>query len=118
MAQLAPTSLPFELADGRTVRLALSMGGLYRLKQRNKGLYSRVNKILFHGSDDVLECESVLYAAYLGGKNAEELTEDEFMELLPDLTTCIETSYELMAPKKMTASADRLNSAQSENAAE
>lgn len=99
------TITEIELRDGRKVELTLSFGLLYRLRGKRKNDYDKYSKIVMNGVDEMLDYPQALYAAYLCGciKNdtAEQLTEEEFYDLLPfDMDKIVNTYVELYSSGK------------------
>lgn len=91
-----PNEIDYEMADGTTVKLSLSMMQLYLLKSRDKKAYESLSGLLTRGPSEVLELGEMLYGAYLcanlSGENNYTLL--EFLERMnPSLeinSACIE----------------------------
>ena len=88
------------LNDGRKVELTLTFALLYKLRGKRKKDYEKYSEIVMNGVDEMLDYPRALYAAYLCGciKNEidEQLTEEEFYELLPfDMGEVVNTYLEL-----------------------
>ena len=75
------TVIDFEFFDGTTAKLTLTFYALYQLKNKNRGLYTRYNKIMTKGMDDEFDMITVLYTAYTCANlnETEIMTEEEFM---------------------------------------
>ena len=107
------TFVDFELETGEVVKLTLSFYALLQLKNANKDVYARYNKIMTKGPQDELESITLLYAAYLCGLLLSEciddaMDEEEFIcSLTPDREYIMETIQLLINPKKARASASR-----------
>lgn len=93
------------LTDGRKVELTLNFARLLKVKNFNKGLYEDFMRVLKQDKDfDIIfDSIKILYVAYLCA-NANDLenviSEEEFMELVPDITTINIIATELVVPKK------------------
>lgn len=94
------TNIDFELADGTIVPMTLTFYAIYQLKNKNKPLYDRYNKISTKGAQDELDMVTVLYAAYCCA-NSEPMNEEDFiMALGCDRKAVGEAIQKLTQPKK------------------
>lgn len=79
------TTIEFKFFDGTTVEMTLFFYALYQLKNKNKPLYDRYNKIMTNqakGIYDELEMITLLYVAYICANFDSEaplMTEEEFI---------------------------------------
>lgn len=76
------TTTTFTFQDGTTCEMTLYFYALYKLRNKNKGLYDKYNRITASnskGNYDELEQLSVLYIAYLCTDPAEPMTEEDFI---------------------------------------
>lgn len=82
MAEMKNTFYDFTFEDGGSVKMTLAFYHLYQLKNINKGLYERYNKIMTTGAKEEIEMITVLYAAYVCANITDVgncMSEDEFM---------------------------------------
>ena len=105
------TTIDFEFYDGSTAKLTLFFYALYQLKEKNKSLYERCNRIMTKGTEDVLEMITMLYTAYCAA-NIDDyenlMSEEEFMfKCGSDIKAVAEAVKQLMSPKKQKASGNR-----------
>lgn len=80
------TTYDFELADGQIVKLTLAFYHLYQLKNKNRGLYDRYNKIMTSmnkNNTDILDMVTIVYVGYVcANMDAENLlSEEDFLML-------------------------------------
>lgn len=107
------TYVDIELETGETVKATLAYIHLLHLKNHNKEIYDRYNRIMTKGPQDELEIVSVIYTAYLCAMIAnddieEAMTEEEFMSVMsPDREYAGQLLSQLYTPKKAKASAGR-----------
>lgn len=99
------TECDFELADGQVVKLTLTFYKLLQLKNKDKKLYDRYNKITTEMQKNFEEVNIVicLYVAYVCANMGEDdlLTEDEFIMLCgSDRVAASEAYAQLTNPKK------------------
>ena len=98
------TMREFRFADGTETKLTLNFYLVYQLKEKNKALYERYNKIVLGGIKDMMDCVTILYTAYCCAmiQNEEEpISEEEFMmKCGADIENVMKTSGELIQPKK------------------
>lgn len=80
------THYDYTMADGTTVPMTLTFYALYQLKNKNKDLYERYNKVLASQANknyiyDELDNMTILYTAYCcANQNSENLmNEEEFL---------------------------------------
>lgn len=97
------------LRNGEQVPMTLNMYALYQLKQRKKGLYTRINHILMKGAEDVIDNATVLYCGYLCA-NLETLdqcmSEEAFLRQLPEsLMAVIRAASQLLGVQNPPGSA-------------
>ena len=80
------TFLEMELTNGTKVKLTLTYGILYQLRQKKPEFYEKYNKIAMDGMKDEFDFITYLYAAYLCA-NIDRLdtcmTEEEFIRMAP-----------------------------------
>ncbi|RDU22210.1 hypothetical protein [Anaerosacchariphilus polymeriproducens] len=104
MQKFKNTVIEFELTDESKVTLSLAFILLLKLKNENKGMYEKFNKIIMNGPKDLFDNITILYTAYLCAnlEHADKcLTEMQFIESIPDNMNYInEMVQELVAPKK------------------
>lgn len=94
------TVIEFELWDGTVVPMTLTFYAVYQLKNKNKPLYDRYNKVMTKGAQDELDMVTVLYTAYCCA-NSEPMSEEEFMMALgSDRKSVAEAIQKLTQPKK------------------
>lgn len=94
------TAIDFELENGAIVPMTLTFYAIYQLKNKNKPLYDRYNKVMTKGAQDELDMVTVLYTAYCCA-NAEPMSEEEFMmNLGSDRKAVAEAIQKLTQPKK------------------
>jgi hypothetical protein len=104
------TTIEFEFCDGTTAKMTLFFYALYQLKNKNKALYDRYNKVMTNqakGIYDELEMITLLYVAYVCANLDEEnlMSEEEFiMKCGADRKAVAEAAQELTSPKKAKAS--------------
>lgn len=107
------TYVDIELETGETVKATLAYIHLLHLKNHNKEIYDRYNRIMTKGPQDELEIITVIYAAYLcacvaNDEIEEAMTEEEFLSVMsPDREYAGQILTQLYNPKKAKASADR-----------
>jgi len=81
------TYIEIECKDGNRIKLTLAFYRMYQLKNKNKQIYEKCNKILTKGSEDILDNIQILYAAYLCA-NIETMDKcmayEEFLQNIPD----------------------------------
>lgn len=112
---LKPATTGIIMADGSALTLCLSFQALYRLKNVRPKEYKQVNKILLHGSDDVMDYLTLAYCGYLcanldsldGDEAKSVLTWGQFLELAPEIHEVTQAANVLLNPKKKAASATR-----------
>lgn len=77
------TNYIFTFCDGTTAKLTLTFYALYQLREKNRSLYERYNKIIAKSTSDILEMITILYTAYVCANLDEEniLNEMDFMML-------------------------------------
>ena len=85
-AKMLNTYYEFELANGSKVKLTLNFYYLYQLRNKDKGLYERYNRILTNQSKkdyiyDEIDNMEILYTAYCCANldNENMLSEEEFL---------------------------------------
>lgn len=99
------TEYDFPLADGTTVKTTITFYYLYQLKNKNKSLYERYNKILQNTQGDnfdLLDMATIVYVGYVCAHLHEEtiLTEEEFFMLCgSDITAIAKAVTALIRPK-------------------
>lgn len=106
--KLKSTTYDFTLTDGTSVPLTLNFFYLYQLKNNNRDLYDRYNKIMSamqskKDNFDVIDTVTICYVAYMcANQNAEKvLTEEEFYLLCgSDMQSVGKAINALIAPKK------------------
>lgn len=59
------TYVDYEMADGSTVKLSLTMAQLYKLRKKNKKTYDIVNSIIMGAGADIVGLAEFIYGAYL-----------------------------------------------------
>ena len=82
MAEMKNTFYEFTFEDGESVKMTLAFYFLYQLKNINKGLYDRYNKIMTTGAKEEIEMITILYAAYICANITDAsncMSEEEFM---------------------------------------
>ena len=98
------TFLDLELEDGSKVQLTLNFSRLLQLKNKNKTMYEKYNKILCNGAKDAIEDTiTVIYVAYLCANIEQEevLSFNQFSEVIPQNFIEINNiCQELITPKK------------------
>ena len=98
------TFLDLELEDGSKVQLTLNFSRLLQLKNKNKAMYEKYNKILCNGAKDAIEDTiTVIYVAYLCANIEQEevLSFNQFSEVIPQNFIEINNiCQELITPKK------------------
>lgn len=104
------TTITFEFEDGTKVEMTLYFYALYQLRNKNKPLYDKYNRIMASnskGNYDELDMLSVLYIAYLCA-NPEEtvMTEEDFIFKCGCDRKAIGNAFrQLTQPKKVKDSA-------------
>lgn len=99
------TEYDFRLADGTTVKCTITFYFLYQLKNKNKSLYARYNKILQDtdkDSFDILDMVTIVYVGYVCAHLHDEniMTEEEFLQLCgSDLQEISKAVTALVRPK-------------------
>lgn len=107
------TFTELELETGEVVKTTLTFYYLLQLKNTNKGLYDRYNKVMTKGPQDEFDSILVIYTGYMcaqiaEGTEAEAMDEDEFLSVLsPDRAYLNSVLTALVNPKKAKASAAR-----------
>lgn len=100
MVQKINTAIEFELVDGTLVPMTLTFYAVYQLKNKNKPLYDRYNKVMTKGAQDEFDMITVLYTAYCCA-NTEPMSEEEFMMALGcDRKAVVTAVQQLTQPKK------------------
>ena len=100
MANKINSTIDFELEDGTIVPMTLTFYAIYQLKNKNKSLYDRYNKVMTKGAQDEFDMIIVLYAAYCCA-NDEPMAEEDFMIALgSDRKAVAEAIQKLTQPKK------------------
>ncbi len=97
------TTVEFEFCDGSKTELTLTFYKVYQLRNKNKAIYAKYNKIMANENPSDLELVELLYAAYVCAHLDEEdlLTEEEFIIMCgSDRTTVAESVKNLLNPKK------------------
>ena len=98
------TFLDLELEDGSKVQLTLNFSRLLQLKNKNKTIYDKYNKILCNGAKDAIEDTlTVIYVAYLCANIDQEevLSFNRFAEIIPqNFGEMNNICQELITPKK------------------
>lgn len=82
MAEMKNTFYEYTFEDGESVKMTLAFYFLYQLKNINKGLYERYNKIMMNGAKEEIEMITVLYTAYMCANITDAgncMSEEEFM---------------------------------------
>lgn len=104
MANLKNTCIDFKFEDGDSVKMTLAFYALYQIKNVNKGLYDRYNKIMTKGASEEIEMITVLYTAYVCANIADIancMTEEEFMIRCGSDRMAVKDAMEkLIKPKK------------------
>lgn len=78
------TMLKMAMNDGTEVELTLTYGRLLKLREKNKALYERYNKLAMDGINDELDYVTMLYTGYLCANiESECMSEGEFIEKMP-----------------------------------
>ena len=106
-AKMLNTYYDFPLADGTTAKLTLNFYFLYQLRNKNKSLYDRYNRILNNQSKkdyvyDEIDNMEILYTAYCCAnmENENMLSEEEFFMLCGSDRKAVGTAIKaLLAPK-------------------
>lgn len=101
------TRYNFEFYDGTTCDMTLTFISLIKLKNKNKSLYDRYNKIMSKGGEDEFDTLTVLYAAYVCAniESDDLMSEDEFIEKCGcDRWALNDALQSLTNPKKRKAS--------------
>lgn len=106
-AKMLNTYYDFPLADGTTAKLTLNFYFLYQLRNKNKSLYDRYNRILNNQSKkdyvyDEIDNMEILYTAYCCANmdNENMLSEEEFFMLCGCDRKAVATAIKaLLAPK-------------------
>lgn len=106
-AKMLNTYYDFQLADGSTAKLTLNFYYLYQLRNKNKSLYNRYNKILNEQSKkdyvyDEIDNMEILYTAYCCANmdNENALSEEDFFLLCGSDRKAVGTAIKaLLAPK-------------------
>lgn len=94
------TTIDYELENGVVVPMTLTFYAIYQLKNKNKPLYDRYNKVMTKGPQDELDMVTVLYTAYCCAC-AEPMSEEDFMiGLGGDRKAVAEAIQKLTQPKK------------------
>lgn len=107
------TFVDIELENGETVKATLTFYYLLKLKNMNRGLYERYNKVMTKGPQDEFDNITLLYAAYMcaqiaEGTDEDAMDEEEFLSVLsPDREYMAQLLQLLVNPKKARASAAR-----------
>ena len=100
MEQKINTTIDFELVTGEIVPMTLTFYAVYQLKNKNKHLYDRYNKVMTKGAQDEFDMITVLYTAYCCA-NAEPMSEEDFiMALGSDRNAVVQAIQTLTQPKK------------------
>lgn len=75
------TTVEFEFEDGDKTELTLTFYKVYQLKNKNKALYTKYNKIMANNEPDDIEMVILLYVAYVCAHLDQEdlMTEEDFM---------------------------------------
>lgn len=98
------TFLNMKLENGEKIELTLNFARLLQLKNKNKAIYEKYNKILCNGAKDAIEDTiTVIYVAYLcANVDKEELLGfNEFAGLIPqNFGEINNVCQELISPKK------------------
>ena len=86
MKKMKNAEYDFPLADGTTVKTTITFYYLYQLRNKNKSLYERYNKILQNTkseSFDLLDMVTIVYVGYVCAHISDEniLSEEEFFKL-------------------------------------
>lgn len=106
-AKMLNTYYEFELANGEKVKMTLNFYFLYQLRNKNKGLYERYNRILTNQSKkeylyDEIDNMEILYTAYCCANLDEEnlLSEEDFLMFCgSDRNAVAKAIQALLAPK-------------------
>jgi hypothetical protein len=76
------TTTTFCFEDGTSCEMTLYFYALYQLRNKNKALYDKYNRIMANmskGNYEELDQLTILYIAYLCADPAEPMTEEEFI---------------------------------------
>lgn len=106
-AKMLNTYYEFQLADGTTAKLTLNFYFLYQLRNKNKSLYERYNKILNEQAKkdyvyDEIDNMEILYTAYCCANmdNESALSEEDFLMLCGSDRKAVGKAIKaLLAPK-------------------
>ena len=106
-AKMLNTYYEFPLADGTTAKLTLNFYFLYQLRNKDKSLYDRYNRIINNQSKkdyvyDEIDNMEILYTAYCCANmdNENMLSEEEFLMLCGGDRKAVGTAIKaLLAPK-------------------
>lgn len=103
--KLKNSEYEFKLADGSVVKTTITFYHLYRLKNKNKSLYARYNKILQDtgsNSFDILDMVTIVYVGYACAHLDDEtiISEEEFFKLCgSNMTEVSKAVTALIRPK-------------------
>ncbi len=99
------TTYDFMLEDGATVKLTLNFFYLYQLKNNNKELYDRYNKIMTTMDNkhmDIIDMVTIIYTGYVCANLGKEdlLSEEDFYLLCgSDMNKVAKAMKALVTPK-------------------
>lgn len=103
MAEMKNTYCDFPFEDGGSVKMTLAYYFLYQLKNVNKAVYDRYNKIMTNGIKEEIEMITVLYAAYLCANITDSqncMSEEEFMIKCGSDRLAVRTVFEKLTKAK------------------
>lgn len=107
------TVYELETNDGKSMKLTLAYGLLYKLRSKHRAQYDEYNRIMTKGAKDEFDNLTLLYTAYLcerideKGDTEGAMGFDEFLDLMPiDRVEVTRAVGMLIAPKKTMASAE------------
>ena len=108
MEQKFNTTTTFYFEDGTSCEMTLYFYALYQLKNKNKALYDKYNRIMANmtkGNYEELDQLTILYTAYLCAQPEEPMTEEDFIIKCGCDRRAVGKAYkELTTSKKRTVS--------------
>lgn len=101
---MKPNYIEYELENGDTVTMTVSMALLYKMRVNHKSEYEKVSKNLVSGPDekDVIQIAEFLHGAYIcANMDTEVMGFQKFLEEMnQDLEYNAEKMKEIISPKK------------------
>lgn len=94
------TEQELELTDGTKIKLTLTYGKLYKLKEKNPEALEEYFALQEKESQNELEMLKIIYIAYLCADNKVQISFEEFLDRFPSNRKTMMTIYvDLLYPK-------------------